>query len=222
MQLWQIELIRLNLSTAFSLMLARRSYQKLSQPIWFALVLRNYCLLPPPLIPFVCRFLPAVELALAAGLILDISRPWPMLATSALLAGFAVAVMINLLRGLRDIICDCFGPGSALSLSWGLMARNLGLAGLAVVASQLPVCAMAQGPQRLRFQAAAIFIVLGIAASIMTLRGKFIRRGTRAARGTQMPALPPMAARPIAPTRSQFSARRRRFVRSRPLSRAGL
>ena len=54
--------------------------------------------------------------------------------TLALLALVTAAVIINLLRGRRDIRCGCGGPEHAQTLSWGLVFRNLVLAAAALIA----------------------------------------------------------------------------------------
>lgn len=76
--------------------------------------------------------LPLAELALAFGLL----SPWrsaAALAGAALLAVYAAAMAWQLAHGRRP---DC-GCGSApLPLSWALVARNAGLAGVALLAAQ--------------------------------------------------------------------------------------
>jgi hypothetical protein len=82
-------------------------------------VIANYRLLPDILVAPVAYVLPPVEALLGAAL---------------LLAVFAAAMGINLLRGRRHIDCGCFQSALRQSLSWILVARNGALVLLLVLA----------------------------------------------------------------------------------------
>lgn len=78
-------------------------------------------------------FVPFVELALGAVLILGW---WPRLASLAgiaLLVAFSLLIGINLMRGNRPA-CACFGVRSARPISWLFVARNTLFVGLLLVA----------------------------------------------------------------------------------------
>lgn len=98
----------------------------------FAGVVRNYRLLPEALVRPVALGLPVIELALAAGLLVPATSPLAAAGIIALLLGFAAAMAINLRRGRLSIDCGCFMTVLRQRLSWGLVARNLVLAILAV------------------------------------------------------------------------------------------
>ncbi len=72
------------------------------------------------------RLLPAAELAVAVGLLLDPSARAAAAGGGALLVGFSVVLAVTLLRGLRPD-CECFGSiRSARIGPWSLL-RNAGL-----------------------------------------------------------------------------------------------
>ncbi|MEI7446927.1 MAG: MauE/DoxX family redox-associated membrane protein [Burkholderiales bacterium] len=106
-------------------------------------VVAGYRLLPAALAPTVSRVLPAVELALAAGLVGSATRGVAALASAALLAVYGAAVAINLVRGRRAIDCGCGGRPRPIH-PW-LVGRNVVLA--AVSASLVvPVAPRELGP----------------------------------------------------------------------------
>lgn len=72
-------------------------------------VVAGYRLMPEALVPAVARGLPAIELAVAAGLVAGATRDIAALASAVLLAVYASAVAINLARGRRAIDCGCGG-----------------------------------------------------------------------------------------------------------------
>ncbi|MGD9603296.1 MAG: MauE/DoxX family redox-associated membrane protein [Gammaproteobacteria bacterium] len=97
-----------------------------------------YGLLP---VPFVVVFSFGVMLAeLAVGLALWMPPVWPhaQWAGLALLGVVTGAVIINLLRGHTELDCGCGGAGGDQPLSWGLVARNGGLAAALVLAAATP------------------------------------------------------------------------------------
>ncbi len=87
-------------------------------------VIANYRLLPSALVSPAATLLPFAEIAIGVALIIGI-RPLPVLLGMALLALFALAMAINLLRGRAHISCGCGRPELSQSLSWALVIRNL-------------------------------------------------------------------------------------------------
>lgn len=78
-------------------------------------------------------FVPFLELALGAALVLGW---WPRVTAIAgifVLVAFTVLISANLVRGNRPA-CACFGVRSARPLSWLFVARNVVFAGLLLVA----------------------------------------------------------------------------------------
>jgi hypothetical protein len=98
----------------------------------FVGVVHNYRVMPEPLERPIAYALPGFELAIAVGVLVPTTRAPAALAAAVLLALFAGAMAINLMRGRRDIDCGCFATVLRQHLSWPLVLRNLLLAGLAL------------------------------------------------------------------------------------------
>ena len=78
------------------------------------------------------RMLPWVELGL--GALVAAQFPFAAVGALALLAAFSWLIVVHLRRG-DGVPCACFGSASsARPVSWWHLARNVVLAGLAVVA----------------------------------------------------------------------------------------
>lgn len=107
---------------------------KLSAFTVFEAALAEYRLLPAATTRPAAALVVAAELASAAALLYLPTRAAGAVAALVLLAVVTGAVALNLLRGRRDIRCGCGGPEHAQTLSWGLVARNAVLAGLALIA----------------------------------------------------------------------------------------
>lgn len=108
----------------------------------FTGVVRNYRLLPEPLVRPVALSLPVAELLLAAGLMVPATGRAAAAGAVLLLLAFAAAMAVNIRRGRVDIDCGCFMTVLRQRLGWGLVVRNLLLVLLA-----LPLLA-AGGPGR--------------------------------------------------------------------------
>lgn len=98
---------------------------KVADPHGFAQALYNYHILPGWMINPVAIILPSVELVVGALLLVGIWTQGGALLASALLAIFAVALGISLIRGL-DIVCGCFSTSSsAESITWLYLVRDI-------------------------------------------------------------------------------------------------
>lgn len=95
-------------------------------------VVHNFRLLPDALVRPVACVIPAIELAVAAALLLPATRLYGAWAAAALLVVFTVAVAINLFRGRREIDCGCFSSELKQKLSWWLVLRNVSLMAFAL------------------------------------------------------------------------------------------
>lgn len=105
----------------------------------FSRAVAGYELLPKALIAPVATWLPRIELAAALALLAGILTVVAAAGVAVLLALFAVAVAINLLRG-RTIDCGCESSTAPEQIGWGLVARDAGLVCLALfVALETPV-----------------------------------------------------------------------------------
>jgi uncharacterized membrane protein YphA (DoxX/SURF4 family) len=107
------------------------AYTKLRLP-WaiFAMSINSYQVLPEPLVIFIARVLPWLELALGVLLIAGWKLRYVAAATSALLLGFFVLMVRSYFKGL-GIDCGCFGVGEALSV--GTLTRDGVLVILSIV-----------------------------------------------------------------------------------------
>jgi hypothetical protein len=102
---------------------------KIADPQAFSVALSNYRLLPAELVNPAAIFLPWVELAAGAALLLGTWRWAGAMLVFGLSGMFLLAVASAMLRGL-DIRCGCFGPHSGeagsftLLLDAGLLAAS--------------------------------------------------------------------------------------------------
>ena len=112
-------------------------------------VIANYRLLPRKMAAPAAALLPPSEMVIAILLLSGLVMPWAALASIALLAVFAAAMAVNLLRGRGAIDCGCGQSFLAQTLSWTLVVRNGVLAALLlpslVVASPMALSAALTG-----------------------------------------------------------------------------
>ena len=71
---------------------------------------------------------PALELAVAVGLLADVTRPYAVFVGFMLLLAYAAAIGINLKRGRRDLACGCGGPDERRPIAPWMVWRNIVLA----------------------------------------------------------------------------------------------
>jgi len=120
----------------FAVLFVAAAWHKLSARGRFEAILRDYRLLPEFLVRPVALLMPVVELTLALGWMSGLSSRVTALASAALLATYAFAMAINLMRGRVYIDCGCgFGTsaGEEPALSSSMVARNIILIGLALL-----------------------------------------------------------------------------------------
>jgi hypothetical protein len=115
---------------------ARGAVHKLSDFDWFSYTLAEYRILPAALTKPAAGLLAVLEPAVALGLVFPQTRFPAALAAAFLLAVYAAAIAVNLMRGRSRVECGCGGSGQGLS--WFLVARNAALVGFALVAAQTP------------------------------------------------------------------------------------
>ena len=104
---------------------------KLSERLRFAAQLAEYQLLPERLVPTAVWALVGLELTAACTLLWRGSWPVAGALAAGLLALYAAAIAINLLRGRSHIDCGC--GDTPVLLSYWLVLRNALLAGGAAV-----------------------------------------------------------------------------------------
>ncbi len=122
------------IALGFAVLFIGAAWHKLSSVGRFEAVLSNYRLLPPPMNRTLALLIPVIELLLGVGWISGLQPRITAIASAALLATYALAIGINLVRGRIFIECGCgFGAASDTEqpLSFSLVARNILLIGLA-------------------------------------------------------------------------------------------
>jgi uncharacterized membrane protein YphA (DoxX/SURF4 family) len=88
-------------------------------------VVANYRILPRVAVKPAALALPWAELAVGASLLAPGLGPTPCIAAVALLAAFAGAMAVNLVRGRAHIDCGCHRTELRQTLRWSLVVRNL-------------------------------------------------------------------------------------------------
>jgi len=131
--------LHMALAILVALVFARAASLKIRAWASFEGVVDNYDLLPHALVVPVAVGLPIAEALIAAALPVPAAQqPWAELAAAALLAVFALAMGINLAQGRGHIDCGCGDARARQPLRWGLVVRNLVLAGLLAAAASTP------------------------------------------------------------------------------------
>jgi Methylamine utilisation protein MauE len=114
------------LAGCYALLFASAALHKLFDLPRFAAVVDAYALLPG--IGRLAWAVPLSEFALGVGVLWSVTRPWAGLAGSVLLAGYALAIAVNLHRGRTDLACGCGGPNERRAIAPWMVWRNLALA----------------------------------------------------------------------------------------------
>lgn len=120
------------ISIILAMLWCRAAINKLQASQEFAQLFAAYHLFPQSLAPSMAMILPCVELLVAVLLLLPARQIEGALASAALLSIYAMAMVLNLLRGRNHIDCGCHF-GSSQSISWLLVTRNMVLACLSLI-----------------------------------------------------------------------------------------
>lgn len=123
------------IASSLGLLLGAAAVHKLRDPGRFRAIIAGYRLLPRALELPAAIVVIAVELLAAGLLVLPARRTLGAVLTAALLAGYAIALAINLGRGRTRIDCGCLGFGHADRIGWWMVGRNVALVALALVAA---------------------------------------------------------------------------------------
>ena len=127
-------IISTSAALALSVIFASAASHKLRKPRWFRRQVEEYRLAPTFLTPAIAIGLPAAELLIAIGLLWPTNRQTAASVALVLIAAYALAIGINLLRGRHDMDCGCSGPALRQPLHPMLLLRNFFLGVLALSA----------------------------------------------------------------------------------------
>lgn len=138
------EVVAIALSGFVAWLFVVAGLHKLRHPAQFSELAAQY--LPAPLRPLwrdaLVYPVGALEIAIALALLPPQTRAAAAIAAAALLAAYALMMGWQLALGRRDLRCGCAGPASEVLVSPALVARNLLIAGLALLLA-LPLGSMA-------------------------------------------------------------------------------
>jgi len=148
---------------------ASAAVHKLRDVRSFAAAVEDYGLLPRPIITPSAILFAAIELAVAAGLWLHALRTPAALAGAGLLTLYAGAIVINLMRGRRDIDCGCSWGSTPQPLSGWLVIRNVILV-LMTLGTALPVATRSFGAADGIVAVLAALALLTLAAAAQALQ----------------------------------------------------
>jgi hypothetical protein len=115
--------IDITIRGAFALLFALAAMEKLHDRETFQIQLEEYQLVPKGLLPAAGMAIILVEVAIAIALLIQDSFYGVMMGC-ALLAVYASAILINLIRGRTWMDCGCLGSAGE-GLSYWLVTRNL-------------------------------------------------------------------------------------------------
>jgi hypothetical protein len=94
----------------------------------FSEIFAAYGVFPVALGRCLAPVVPALELAVAVGLLFDNLRAPSLWIGVALLLTYATAMAVNLARGRRDLDCGCAGPNDRRPIAAWMVWRNVGIA----------------------------------------------------------------------------------------------
>lgn len=106
------------------------SYSKLFHKEKHIESIRNYNIIPNKYINVFFNFIICLELMTIFGLLTKLFIKFTIIISITLVIMYTSAIIINLLRGRRDISCGCGGIVGNDLLSWWLVLRNMFLLGL--------------------------------------------------------------------------------------------
>jgi hypothetical protein len=118
-----------------ALLLASAAAHKLRSLAHFSEIFAAYRLLPDVPSRRVAWLIPCFELIVAGALLWAPSRRMGAACAAAVLAAYASAMGLNLLRGRRDLDCGCGAPQHRRAISAWMVWRNLVLAAAVAIAA---------------------------------------------------------------------------------------
>jgi len=106
---------------------------KLGRPAYYTSLIGAWLPLTPAASQGLALALGLFEIVVAVALSLDATRELGAAAAVALLLAYLAALAWQLRRGHTHLACGCGGPPGRQKIHRGLLARNLGLAGVAAM-----------------------------------------------------------------------------------------
>lgn len=128
--------IGLLITACIALLFAGAAAHKLRDLKGFDQIFSAYGLMPAMPEMSLSWLVPLLETTVAAGLLINVSRPYAGALGIVLLSAYAAAIAVNLKRGHRDLACGCGGPERRTIAAW-MVWRNL-VTALAAAAVFLP------------------------------------------------------------------------------------
>jgi Methylamine utilisation protein MauE len=122
---------------SIALLFASAAVHKLRDLKRFDEIFTAYGLAPMNAGSRISWIVPMLEMTVAAGLIVKVSRLYAAALGIIMLSGYAVAIAVNLRRGHRDLACGCGGPDERRTIAAWMVWRNV-LVALAVAAIFAP------------------------------------------------------------------------------------
>jgi hypothetical protein len=126
----------------------------------FRAALSAYRLVPTGALRTAHRLLVAMEVAISLALLVPGLAPGSALAAAGLLCLYSAAILVNLVRGRREIDCGCAGLARSRPISPALLSRNA-----ALVAAALLCVLPSSG--RAFFWLDAVVVVAGSATALL-------------------------------------------------------
>lgn len=151
--------------TLIALVLLTAAVGKLRDPATFLGAVHGYRLLPGWLVTPVAAVLPWAELVLGLLVPTGLAAAPAALATAMLFLVFAGAMLVNIVRGRRDIDCGCFLGRPAQRLTYGHVGRAFGLAFAALATG--PAVPVTSDAALQGLAGGAVLFLLHVAASVL-------------------------------------------------------
>ena len=165
------------IALSIAALLGSAAFHKLGAWQEFCTVVRNYQLLPGPLVSIGAAALIVLEACAAVLLLFTAQRATGAYLAAALLGAYAGAMTINLLRGRVDLDCGCLGAGRRQPIRWWMVNRNLILGVVALLAAASPTTRALGGLDALTITGATLSVA-ALYAAYDLLQAPQTRRGT--------------------------------------------
>lgn len=130
-------LAHLVIALGLALLLLSAAVHKLTDFTGFSRILADYEVMPSWLVPTAARAVVVFEVILGVAWLVQLTPVLVVGGTVLLLASYAGAITLNLMRGRVHISCGC-GGNDGQPLSWWMLPRNLFLI-VAAMSAILPV-----------------------------------------------------------------------------------